>query len=125
MRSRCRSCTRRALVESGVQRWSCGAATLALTVPPGDRIAIRCLAPRGQKSPHPALWSLRAVCNEIYYRTLRAVRANLIVPRSSRRRHRGLLMPVLFVHLPPPNASSIAESAQFVRSIAARMVQPA
>ena len=70
--------------------------------------------------PHGA-----ADCNEIYYRTLRAVRANLVVPHSSRRLRRGLLLPVLFVHLPPPNTSSLAESAQFVRAIAAHMVDAA
>ena len=62
--------------------------------------------------PHGA-----ADCNEIYYRTLRAVRANLVVPHSSRRLRRGLLLPVLFVHLPEAKVVPVEEAAELVSRI--------
>lgn len=64
------------------------------------------------------LWSRDAgtyFCNEIYFRTLLAVRDNRIKPRS---RHTALL-PVLFIHLPPLHVASVAAASYFVWQVMA------
>ena len=75
----------------------------------------------------PELWSRDAGvfwCNELYYRTLRAVREHLVAPASQPPHERPRrLLPVVFIHLPPLNTSSVEESARFVRAVAERIVR--
>jgi len=66
------------------------------------------------------IWSRDAgafYCNEVYYRTLHAVRTRAIPPASGQQD----LLPVIFVHLPRPEVSSVSESARFVQDVADRL----
>lgn len=110
-----------------------GAPCLLATTAPLDALALPLLPRPGPASDAtdpegggeaPELWSRDAgvfFCNEIYFRSLRAVRANLVAPGSGGG-GRGRLLPVVFIHLPPLNTSSVMESADFVRSVAERLV---
>ena len=71
------------------------------------------------------LWSRDAgvfYCNEVYYRTLLAVRRGRIPPARSEAGARGepSLMPAVFVHVPGLSLASVAEGAAFVFEVASR-----
>ena len=59
----------------------------------------------------------RFVCNEIYFRTLEAVEGAQIKDRH------GRALPVVFVHLPPPEEIPFEEQVEIVRHIAGIVVQ--
>lgn len=74
------------------------------------------------------LWSRDAgtfFCNEIYYRSLRAVRERRIAPRWVTTADPAPLLrpllPVIFVHLPPLSVSSLEESSDIVARWASLM----
>ena len=98
---------------------------LLATTAPLDALALPLLRSASGGEAAPAeLWSRDAgtyYCNEVFFRSLRAVRSGLVAPRSCRPGLR--LLPVIFIHLPPaPGKSTVQESATFVRAVAERMI---
>ena len=95
---------------------------LLATTAPLDRLDLP--LPLGQAHQRPLeLWSRDAstfYCNEIFYRTLLAVRERRIQPRSGR----AALLPVLFVHLPPLSLSSVETTAEFLWQLIGRIAAP-
>ena len=70
------------------------------------------------------MWSRDAgtfYCNEVYYRSLHAVRSRRIAPRSAATSHSNRLLPVAFMHLPKPEQLPVEVSASVVKRVAARM----
>ena len=101
---------------------------LLATTAPLNRVDTNAISHRIH-APHEAadkraspreFWSRDAgayYCNEIYFRTLHAVR-QFEIQTKQRGAKKGELMPVLFVHLPNSTEVSVAISAAVVRAIA-------
>ncbi|KAL1522350.1 hypothetical protein AB1Y20_017342 [Prymnesium parvum] len=94
---------------------------LLATTAPLDRIDLP--LPMSPDYPQPLeLWSRDAgtyYCNEIFYRTLLAVHRGHLRPRS----HHAVLLPVLFVHLPPTSFSSVETTSGFIWKLIARITK--
>lgn len=92
---------------------------LLATTAPLDRLSLP-LSYYDALPPVKELWSRDAgafFCNEIYFRTLDAVRDRFLRLGPS-----VPLLPVIFVHLPPVQRSPIEESAALVEQVARQLV---
>lgn len=94
---------------------------LLATTAPLDRLEMPLPSRMHHPHSHPLeMWSRDAgtfYCNEVFFRSLLVVRENMIRPRS----HHAMLLPVLFVHLPPLSLSSVDATASFLWEVISRI----